>query len=159
MERRPILVIELRLESREGIFLTLFFPFLGPKSWADTESLLFHALASFLVTGILQAEKPLVVPIPTVISLVLGMEPSIAGGCANVLYNVDGTLLIVRELRSTSENSLIEFSHDIPLYRKARSVRRGKQKIQFNNVIHTRSDLAWSLQRLAIPALVKASSY
>ena len=101
----------LNLESRESLLFTLLFPLLSPKRGADAKSHLLHVLASILISSILQTEKPLVIPIPAVISLVLGVKPRVTRSGANILHNLDGILLLVSELGSASENSLIELRH------------------------------------------------
>lgn len=101
----------LKLESRERVLKTLLFPLFSPNIRTDTESHLLHILAPFLISCILQTEKPLVIPIPAVGRLVLGGEPHITGGGTDILDNLDGLLVVLGELGGASENSLVELGH------------------------------------------------
>ena len=89
----------LDLKPGKCSFLTLFVPLFGPKAWADTRCHLPHVFTAILIAGVLYTKKPFVVPIPAVICLVLGSEPSIAWSSANTLDDINRCLLLLGELK------------------------------------------------------------
>jgi hypothetical protein len=105
-----------RIESRENFLLALLLPFFSPESRADAESHLLHILASVLISSILQTEKPFVVPIPTMVSLVLSAEPRVTRGGSDVCYNLNSLLLLITDFRGISEDILVKLSHVIYIY-------------------------------------------
>lgn len=96
----------LSLKSSEGLLLSLFIPLLGPNGRTNANSQLPHILASLLISGILDTEKPFVISIPTVVGLILGWESRITNGSLDVSNNLHGLLLLIGDLNLLSENSL-----------------------------------------------------
>ena len=86
------------LDPHEAVFISGLIPVLNPISRADTERVLSVSLALVVViSSLLQADKPLIVTIPAVKSLVLGGETVVTGSGSNVLDLVQQVFLLLRK--------------------------------------------------------------
>jgi len=112
----PIKFTSSKLETRKPPFLALLFPLLGPNSWADTKCHLLHILASLFISSVFQTKKPLVVPVPAMVGLVISGEPSVTRGGAHIFDHLHGLLLVFGEFGDFSEHGLVKLWHDECMY-------------------------------------------
>ena len=92
--------------SREGSRFPFLVPLLRPGIRADTVGVLPQRLALSLVTGLLDAQKPLVVAIPAVKGLVLGGETLVAGSGSDLLDHGEDSALLLVHVRGGGEKDL-----------------------------------------------------
>ena len=95
------------LYSTESAFAPGLVPAFDPGIGAKREAILPKNLAFLLVSScLLQAKEPFVVTVPTVESLVLRGESSIARSRTNVLDLMQKVLLLLRESRNLFAENL-----------------------------------------------------
>ena len=99
-------MLEAVSNSRKGAGLPFLVPLLAPGIRADTVGILPQGLAFAFVTRLLDAQKPLVVAIPAVKSLVLGREAFVTGSGTNLLDHGENSSLLLVHLRSGSGEDL-----------------------------------------------------
>ena len=87
----------------------LLIPLLRPNSWANLDGQVAHVLTSLLVFGRLQAQEPLVVPIPAMVGLIRRGETSISRGSTVSLDFVEKFLLLRGEVTQGSGEDFVEF--------------------------------------------------
>ena len=97
------------LDTSKGALFPLLVPLIRPNGRTHLQSLEPEGLAIRLIPSLLKTNKPLVVPVPAVIGLVLGGEAGIAGGGAGGLDFVEEFLLLGREVTGGLGEDFVEF--------------------------------------------------
>ena len=92
--------------SGKGSRFPFLVPLLRPDIGTDAVCVLPQGLAFLFVARLLDAQKPLVVAIPAVKSLVLGREAFVTGGGADLLNHGENSALLLVHVRGGGEKDL-----------------------------------------------------